>query len=341
MDKELYIGVDVSKRTLDLAYYDGETVDWKNGHIQVKNEDSGFKGIEQWLMKLGKDKDDVLFCMEYTGLYNQNFRLWLEKKRIVYGMVEPRKMHRFEPDLDDGQRSLDRIKTDEMDAFRIAIYCEQNHKKILRNPSRLPSDVYFRLKRLFAERKQYTKQSMLYKAQLHDICVHDTELSVQRKEGQLKSLKEALKLLDNEIDSYISSDAAISKNYELLTSITGIGRIVALETIILTENFTAISNPRKYACYIGIAPFRKESGETIRKAPKVSKKGFSQAKADLSVAALTSIAHDPTIRKYWTRKKTEKCTGIVLNAIKFKLVLRMFAVIKRGTPFVEIDKHTK
>lgn len=29
MDKELYIGVDVSKKTLDLAYYDGETIDWK------------------------------------------------------------------------------------------------------------------------------------------------------------------------------------------------------------------------------------------------------------------------------------------------------------------------
>ncbi len=31
MDKELYFGVDVSKKALDLAYYDGETIDWKNG----------------------------------------------------------------------------------------------------------------------------------------------------------------------------------------------------------------------------------------------------------------------------------------------------------------------
>lgn len=29
MDKELYFGVDVSKKALDLAYYDGETIDWK------------------------------------------------------------------------------------------------------------------------------------------------------------------------------------------------------------------------------------------------------------------------------------------------------------------------
>ncbi len=45
LDKELYIGVDVSKKTLDLAYYDGETIDWKNAHIKVSNDDAGFKKI--------------------------------------------------------------------------------------------------------------------------------------------------------------------------------------------------------------------------------------------------------------------------------------------------------
>lgn len=70
-------------------------------------------------------------------------------------------------------------------------------------------------------------------------------------------MQENQKAIDKEIDSYIQEDASISKNYELLTSIPGIGRIIALETIVLTENFTAISNPRKYACYIGIAPFKR------------------------------------------------------------------------------------
>ena len=38
--------------------------------------------------------------------------------------------------------------------------------KIRRKPSRLPSPAYFKLKRLMAERRQYVKQSMLYKQQL-------------------------------------------------------------------------------------------------------------------------------------------------------------------------------
>lgn len=45
MDRELYFGVDVSKKTLDLAYYDGETIDWKNAHIQVSNDNAGFKKL--------------------------------------------------------------------------------------------------------------------------------------------------------------------------------------------------------------------------------------------------------------------------------------------------------
>jgi transposase len=188
MERELFIGVDVSKRWLDLAYYDGVNVDWKHGHIRVDNKESGFVQIGKWLKGLGVDKDSVLFCMEYTGLYCQDLRAWLEKEGFVYGMVNPRKMHRFEPDLAAGERALDRIKTDEMDSFRIAMYCEKHCRKIRSQPSRLPAPAYFKLKRLIAERRQYVVQSALYKQQLHDVCDYDTDGSVCRKKEELKSL---------------------------------------------------------------------------------------------------------------------------------------------------------
>jgi hypothetical protein len=67
----------------------------------------------------------------------------------------------------------------------------------------------------------------------------------------------------------------------------------------------------------------------------VSRQGFRQAKADLSISVLTTITRDPDIREYWLRKKAEgKHAGCILNAIKFKIVLRMFAVVKRGKPYV-------
>lgn len=342
MSYKLYFGVDVSKHWLDIAYYDGEDVDWQHGHIHVDNDEKGFKELGKWLTRLGVGKGTAIFCMEYTGLYCQEFRQWLERQGIVYGMVVPRKMHRFEPDLGAGERALDRVKTDEMDSFRIAIYCKEHAMKIRRKPSRLPSPAYFKLKRLMAERRQYVKQSMLYKQQLHDIGIYDSDSSRCRKQSELDNLTEKVRQTMAEMQTVISEDERIRRNYDLLLSIKGIGPVVAVDTIVLTENFTAIDCPRRFACYVGIAPARKESGVSIQKGDHISKKGFTQAKADLSMAALQGIQNDSGIRAYWQRKKAEgKHSGVVLNAVKFKLVLRMFAVIKRQKPYVEIDTYKK
>jgi len=65
MRKMHIVGVDVSKLTLDLHCY---------GHLNspgpVSNNSRGFKQLEKWIkQKVSKCKDDVLFVMEYTGIY--------------------------------------------------------------------------------------------------------------------------------------------------------------------------------------------------------------------------------------------------------------------------------
>ncbi|MCD7941110.1 MAG: IS110 family transposase [Bacteroides intestinalis] len=329
------LGVDVSKYTLDVAIFNGN-MDWNSSHIRITNDVKGYKELLNWLKGRGVSKDQLRFCMEYTGLYSQNFRLWLESQKIVYYMVNPLKMHRYE--VPTNIKGLGRIKTDKMDAYRIAIYCLQNYQ--LMEPAKLPSQTYFKLKRLIAERKQYVKQGSLYKQQLHDISAFDTAEAKERKKDALKSLKESIRQTDMEIDSILKEDKAIYDNYNLITSVIGIGRVNAITTIILTENFTSITDPRRYACYIAVAPFKKESGISVQGKTKVSKMGFKQAKADLSIAVASALQGDPNLRMYWDRKKAEgKASGIILNAIKFKLILRIFAVIKRRKPFVKMDAY--
>ena len=259
------IGVDVSKKTLDVALYRGK-VDWNDGHIKVDNNGSGYRELKKWLRLKNAEKGRLRICME---------------------------------------------------------------------PSRLPSAAYFKLKRLLAERRQYVKQSVLYKQQLSDISIYDTVSSRMRKEKEVGNLRDNIKQTDKEIKAVIDTDPAIKRNYDLLTSIIGVGIVVAVTTIVLTENFTTFTDPRKYASYIAIAPFPHESGTSVRGATRVSKQGFRQAKADLSISVLNAITHDAELREYWQRKKAEgKHTGVILNAVKFKIVLRMFAVVKRGKPYV-------
>ena len=324
------IGVDVSKKTLDVALYRGK-VDWNDGHIKVDNSGSGYRELKKWLRLKNAEKSRLRICMEATGLYTHDFRSWLEQEGITYYVVDPKRMHHFAPPL--SIKGIRQTKTDKADAFRIAIYCSLFHDSM--EPSRLPSAAYFKLKRLLAERRQYVKQSVLYKQQLSDISIYDTVSSRMRKEKEVGNLKDDIRQTDKEMKSIIDSDLAIKKNYDLLTSIIGVGIVVAVTAIVLTENFTTITNPRKYASYIAIAPFPHESGTSVRGATRVSKQGFRQAKADLSVSVLNAITHDAELREYWLRKKAEgKHTGVILNAVKFKLVLRMFAVVKRGKAYV-------
>ena len=324
------IGVDVSKKTLDVALFRGK-VDWNDGHIKIDNNSTGYKELKKWLHLKHAEKKQLRVCMEATGLYTHDFRTWLEKESITYYVVDSKQMHHFAPP--QSIKGIRQTKNDKADAFRIAIYCSLFHDSM--TPSKQPSAAYFKLKRLLAERKQYSKQSVLYKQQLHDISIYDTVSSRIRKEEELKNLKIHIKQTDAEILTVLDTDDAIKQNYNLLISIVGVGLVVAVTTIVLTENFTTFTNPRKYASYIAIAPFPHESGTSVRGATKVSKQGFRQAKADLSISVLSAISHDPDIKDYWLRKKTEgKHTGTILNAIKFKLVLRMFAVVKRGTPYV-------
>ena len=68
----------------------------------------------------------------------------------------------------------------------------------------------------------------------------------------------------------------------------------------------------------------------------------SNLKAELTQAAVNASRWDTGLKNYFNRKMKEKGGerhnyGIVLNAVKFKLICRMFAVIKRQTPYIELS----
>ena len=81
---------------------------------------------------------------------------------------------------------------------------------------------------------------------------------------------------------------------------------------------------------------------SIKVKTRVYPTGAKLLKADLSQAANSAIVWDKEMKEYYERKRKEgKAYGVVLNAVKFKLVGRMFAVVKRGTPFVELMTYKK
>lgn len=118
----------------------------------------------------------------------------------------------------------------------------------------------------------------------------------------------------------------------MLTSIDGVGKVIALNMIIETEAFTRFDDPRKFCCYAGVAPFSYTSVNSQHSKNKVSQKANKSIKRLLRMAAV-SVTHRTggELKAYYIRKVEEgKNKMSVINALRAKIVARMFAIIKRN-----------
>lgn len=331
MKKDWFIGIDISKKTLDVVLYssskkhsDEET------YLKVSNDSDGFKEIFSWLKKKRITSRELVIGMENMGIYGFDLRLYLESKQVDYCAFMP-----LDLKLSLG---LIRGKNDKVDAERIAYYTWLHRDEL--HYSRLSDSSILRLQELAAERKRFVKQLAEYESLLTESKDRSKTASYNRAEKAKTFLEEEIKEVEKEMQETIERDPVLLKNYALLLSIKGIGSVNAISTIVHTNNFEGFETARQYACYLGIAPFEHTSGTTIKGKPKVSHIGAKLLKADLSQAAKSAVVWDREMKMYYERKiKEGKAYGVVLNAVKFKLVCRMFAVVRRGTPFVDLQTY--
>ena len=167
---------------------------------------------------------------------------------------------------------------------------------------------------------------------------YESKEGCKRRDDAVKKITMYIDSMEDQMEAIINSDPDMMKNYKLVRSVQGIGLINAINTIVYTNNFTSFQTARQYACYAGIAPFEHTSGTSIKGRTKVSQLGNHQLKSELTMAARNAIQTDPWMKSYYRRKMAEKgnvpsAHGIVLNAVKFKLVVRMFSVVQSGEPY--------
>ena len=99
-------------------------------------------------------------------------------------------------------------------------------------------------------------------------------------------------------------------------------------------------NARQFANHVCVAPCEHSSGTSIQKGNHTSKVGRRDIKSLLSRGVLQAIRFDKEIKAYYERKKAEgKHFNCIANAVMFKMICRVFAVVKRGTPYVETHAY--
>ena len=158
------------------------------------------------------------------------------------------------------------------------------------------------------------------KETLNEKIIQEIEASMSKCEAQMKAI--------------IKEDEEIRERFELITSVEGVGLLTGVYLIVATNNFKTITKARKLACHIGIAPFQKVSGSSIRVNKGVLHFCDKVGKKMITNAVGCAIRRYGGLRTYYERKVSEGIPEAkVLNACKNKLLHRIFAVVKSGVPY--------
>lgn len=321
------IGIDVSKKTIDVyAHVSGE-------HQEFKNTIKGLGAFFNWSKKHVKAISHVLFVFEHTGMYSYLVTTFLEDKGCSYFIAPALEIKR--------SMGIVRGKDDKIDAKRIALYGFRLKDEI--RPTKKHNKSISHLKSLMSLKSKLIKQRAAYKGTLTEqrsiYKSKDLKTIFDVQEKMIHYLSKQIKVIESKIMEIIKKENELQNNLNLIISIKGIGLQMGTTMLIATENFTKFDNWRKFASYCGVAPFAYRSGTSVRSRTKVSQLANKKIKTLIHMCAITAIQHNPEMRNYYQKRiATGKSKMGTINIIRNKLIARIFSVIKRQKPYVDIMK---
>ena len=305
MINETFVGIDVSKATLDYAMLPDGLIK------QVANDASGIAALVVALRPLAP----TLIVMEATGGLERLVQAELSAADLPVAVINPRRARDFAKAM--GYLA----KTDTVDAQMLAEFGAR-----LRPPVRpLPSTEVQALAALVTRRRQLVSQHTAELNRLH------TALPVVRAqiEEHLTWLQEAMATLEAEIATRIAAQAEWQHAADLLESVPGIGPKTAAILIAEVPELGKL-NSKQIAALVGLAPLARDSGK--RQGKRHIQGGRSAVRAVLYMAALTATRFNPVIKAFYERLLAAgKLKKVALTACMRKLLVILNAMIKHDT----------
>lgn len=323
------IGIDVSKDTRDVVCH------LTGAYIKVSNNSAGFKQLGSWVKKqVRKELEQTLFCFEHTGLYSLELALFLESQKLSFAIESPLSIKR--------SLGLKRGKSDKVDARAIAHYAYLRREEL--KQYKMPSVLIRQIHVLLTQRDLLVSQRTALKnaqgEQRNVLAMGENKVLFDVYRKTIAHLDKQIEKIEAALNALIASDPQLRKLFRLITSVKGIGKVIGYYMLVYTNGFVQFETWRQFACYCGIAPFDHQSGTSLKNGKQVHQMAHRKIKSLLYLAASTAIQFDPELKAYYERRIGEgKNRMYTLNAVKNKLVARMFAVVKRETPYVKMHLH--
>jgi transposase len=326
MESRLFMGCDMAQDTFAFCLRN-------QTHLLLEGEITNSRiSIRKWLNELkkihGVDLTSVIFCMEHTGIYGMLLMRILHERSLTV-CVEGASNIKL-------SLGLQRGKNDKVDARRIAEYAMRYTDRLkLWKPKR---EVLQKLQLLSGMRSRLIKARNVLSSHTQEVKRFMTKaeyiLLSKGTQEVLKAIEKSIDNADQKIAGLIRSDENLNHLSKLVTSVDNVGMVTCAAILIRTNEFQDFKESKKFSCTAGIAPFEHASGKSIRGKTRVSHQAHKDLKTLLHMCALGAINRKGELQDYYLRKVAQgKNKMLVLNAVRNKLVGRIFAVVRDGVMY--------
>jgi transposase len=311
--EQIFIGVDVSKATLDVA------VRGQTNARQFANNEAGIAALKAYL-DLDRGRIAVVL-MEATGGLERQAASELCLSGYAVMVVNPRQAHDFAKAL--GYLS----KTDKSDAQALAQFAHTLHSGNKREQLLL---------KLPTVEQDALSARIVRRNQLVGMRVAESNRLAGSHTTQRKSITATLKVLDSQIKALGSEIAGSLQGHfkaklDLIKGIKGIGAGTQAALMASLPELGSLS-AGEIGKLVGVAPLNRDSGKM--KGRRTTWGGRANVRSALYMASLSAVRYEPSIKLFYQRLRLAgKPVKVALVACMHKLLTIINAIIKSGKPW--------
>ena len=307
-ERRTYVGIDVSKATLDVAILPIEE------HFVVANDEGG---IDELLGKLAEEQlCGVLVVLEASGGFERPAVSALAASGVPFFVVNPRQARDF-------AKAIGKLaKTDRIDAFVLARFAQA----IRPTPRAIPDAEVREFQEILARRRQIIRMTT---AERNRLGASTSKAVRGRIEAHIRWLEKELSRTERDLDETIENSPTFKENEVLLKSVPGVGPVLCRTLLAELPELGSLS-PRELSALVGVAPLNRDSG-TLR-GKRTVWGGRARVREALYMGALIASRFNPAIKEFYERLvEAGKPKKVALVACMRKLLVILNAMVRERT----------
>jgi len=299
-----FVGVDVSKATLDFALADDKK------SVSIKNTE---EEIVRKLIARITDRQSTIVVLEATGGYEDRLVTLLHQHDVAVAVVNPRRVRDFAKGI-----GID-AKTDPIDAKVIALYGQ-----VVKPAAQMAkSEEDKKLKALVERRRQLLGLINQERNRLQQTA----DLEVQDYIRQsLETLQEQVETVGQRLQACVKTNTEHARKIEIIESVKGLGPVTVSTFLAELPELGAL-NRGQIAKLVGVAPMNRDSGQSSGRRRTIG--GRSYVRRVLYMATLAATRFNPRIKAFYQRLlRKGKAKKVALTAAMRKLLTIVNTLVK-------------